>query len=97
MPELEVFDPTGAIEIKQLHAARFASLNGKKIGLVSNDEWQAHRTLPLVGDLLRSKCKDIEVLAPDYFPVGNDPIDTEELVKVAQDLEVDAIIVGNAA
>jgi len=97
MLELEVFDPTGAIEIEQIHAARFASLAGKKIGLVSNDEWQAHRTLPLVADLLQSTCKDIEVLGSENFPVGNDPIDTEELVRVVQDLEVDAIIIGNAA
>ncbi len=97
MPELEVFDPTGAIEIEQLHAARFASLDGKKIGLVSNDEWQAHRTLPMVEDLLQTKCTDIEVLSPENFPVGNNSIDTEELVSVVQDLEVDAVIIGNAA
>ena len=97
MPELEVFDPTGAIEIEQLHAARFASLDGKKIGLVSNDEWQAHRPLPMVEDLLQTKCTDIEGLSPENFPVGNNSIDTEELVSVVQDLEVDAVIIGNAA
>ena len=70
---------------------------GKKIGFVSNDEWQAHRTLPLVEKLLSAQCKEVETAPIEAFPIGNDLIDTEELVQAVQSKDVDAIIIGNAA
>ena len=97
MIEVEVFNPTGAIEIEKLHARRLKDFKGKKIGFVSNDEWQAHRTLPLVEKLLSAQCKEVETAPIEAFPIGNDLIDTEELVQVVQSKDVDAIIIGNAA
>ena len=49
---MEVYDPSGSTEITELHAPRLETLNGKKIALLSNDSWQAHRTLPLVGKMI---------------------------------------------
>ena len=54
MDALEVFDPSGAIEVTQLHAPRLDNLNGKTIGFISNDMWQAHRMLPLQSGALNS-------------------------------------------
>ena len=52
MVSLEFHDPSGAIEVKQAHAPRVGALAGKRIGFVSNEQWQAYRTLPLLKALL---------------------------------------------
>ena len=41
MVKLEFYDPCGSLESAQPHAARLSSLEGKRIGIVSNDHWQA--------------------------------------------------------
>ena len=97
MTHLDVFDPTGATEITQLHAARLDGLDGKKIGIISNDEWQAHRTLPLVTDLLRREFPGVEIIPPERFPLGNDKVDSDDTVDAARANGVDAIIIVNAA
>ncbi len=97
MTNLDVFDPTGAIEITQLHAARLDGLDGKRVGIISNDEWQAHRTLPLVTEILQRDFADVEIVPPDQFPFGNDEIDSDDTVVAAKNNKVDAIIMGNAA
>ena len=54
MMTLEFHDPSGAIEVKRGFAPRAASLEGKRIGFVSNDQWQAFRMLPLLKKLLET-------------------------------------------
>jgi len=52
MISLEFHDPSGAIEVKQPHAARVTALGGKRVGFVSNEQWQAYRMLPRLKTLL---------------------------------------------
>ena len=54
MISLEFHDPSGAIEVKQPHAPRIGGLAGKRIGFVSNEQWQAYRMLPLLKTLLEA-------------------------------------------
>jgi hypothetical protein len=68
---MEVYDPSGSTEITQLHAPRLDSLDGKKIGLLSNDAWQAHRTLPLVGQMIKAEFPTAEIVPYEEFPMGN--------------------------
>src|SRR5438445_8320592 len=51
MATLEFHDPSGAIEVKQPFAPRVSALAGRRVGFVSNDQWQAFRMLPLLIDL----------------------------------------------
>ena len=97
MSTLQVLDPSGATEISELHAARLDSLDGKTIGFVSNDMWQAHRMLPLVRQWLRANYSDIELLDEHEFPIGNTLMDTEDTVEQLLARGVDAVIIGNAA
>ncbi len=97
MHMIEVFDPSGATEVLKLHAHRLDSFEGKKIGFVSNDEWQAHRTLPLVADAIKEKFSNAEIVPFSDFPVGNNEIEKDIVVKRAKELGVDAVVVGNAA
>jgi len=97
MVKLEFHDPSGVLEVKQPHAPRLASLAGKRIGFVSNEQWQAYRMLPMLKEMLEADFPGIEVLPIDAFPQGNALIGTEETAARVKQSGVDAVIVGNAA
>ena len=97
MVKLEFYDPSGRIEVTQPHAPRLASLAGKRIGFVSNEQWQAYRMLPRLKALLEADFPGIEVLPIDAFPQGNAVIGSEETAETVKRREVDAVIIGNAA
>jgi hypothetical protein len=97
MTTLEVFDPSGATEILQLHAPRHNSLDGKTIGYVSNDEWQAHRILPLIAELMENEFNGLKTIHYTEFPIGNLNIDSDQTIEQAKKRGVDAVVIGNAA
>jgi hypothetical protein len=97
MVKLEFYDPSGTLEVTQPHAPRLDCLEGKRIGIVSNEQWQAFRMLPLVKSMLEEDFGNVEVLPIDRFPQGNLLIGTEETAKLVKQSGVDAVIVGNAA
>ena len=97
MVKLEFYDPSGSLEVTQPHAPRLATLAGKRIGFVSNEQWQAYRMLPMIKEMLEADFPDIEVMPINAFPHGNDLIATEETAALVKKSGVDAVIVGNAA
>jgi hypothetical protein len=97
MVKLEFYDPSGALEVAQPHAARLASLAGKRIGFVSNEQWQAYRMLPMLKGMLEEDFPGVEVLPVDTFPQGNALIGEEKTATLVKKSGVDAVIVGNAA
>jgi len=97
MVRLEFYDPSGTIAVTQPHAPRLASLSGKRIGFVSNEQWQAYRMLPLLKGLLEQDVPGVEVLPIDAFPQGNALIGTEETAALVKRSGVDAVVIGNAA
>jgi hypothetical protein len=97
MVRLEFHDPSGAIDATATHAPRLPSLDGKRIGFLTNEQWQAYRTLPLVKTLLERDFPGIDVLPIDAFPRGNANIATEETADLVKRSGVDAVIIGNAA
>ena len=97
MTKLEFYDPSGVIEVTVPHAKRLASLEGKRIGFVSNEQWQAYRMLPLLKQLLEADFPGIEVLPLDAFPQGNALIGEPETAALVKRSGVDAVVIGNAA
>ena len=97
MVQLDFYDPSGSIEVTQPHAPRLDALAGKRIGIVTNEQWQAFRTLPLLKKLLEQDFPSTEVLAIDAFPQGNALIGEESTARLVKESGVDAVIVGNAA
>ncbi|HJV54516.1 MAG TPA: hypothetical protein VJ971_01015 [Methylomirabilota bacterium] len=97
MATIEFFDPCGRLEVKRPHAPRLDSLAGKRVGFVSNEQWQAYRMLPLLKSLLERDWAGIEVLPIDAFPQGNALIGSEETAERVKRSGVDAVIIGNAA
>ena len=97
MQSLQVFDPSGATEITQLHAPRLDSLEGKTVAMISDDMWQAHRILPMIRDYLEETYPGITVIPESEFPMGNTLMDREETADMLAARGVDAVIVGNAS
>jgi hypothetical protein len=97
MVQLQFYDPSGSIEVTQPHAPRLKELAGKRIGIVTNEQWQAFRMLPLLKNLFEQDYPGIEVLPIDAFPQGNALIGDEETARLVKKSGVDAVIIGNAA
>lgn len=95
--KLEFYDPSGTLQVTQPHAPRLPTLAGKRIGFVSNEQWQAYRMLPQLKTMLETDFPDCQVLPIDTFPQGNALIGTEETATLVKKSGVDAVIVGNAA
>jgi hypothetical protein len=94
---LEFHDPSGVIAVTQPHAPRLPTLTGARVGIVSNEQWQAYRMLPRVKALLEADVPGIEVLPIDTFPQGNALIGSEETAALVKASGVDAVVIGNAA
>ena len=94
---IEFHDPAGTLQVSQPHAARIGTLAGKKIGFLSNEQWQAHRMLPMLKQLIETDFPGAQVLPIDAFPQGNAEIPKEATAALVRDAEVDAVIIGAAS
>jgi hypothetical protein len=97
MTKLEFYDPSGVLEVTQPFASRLDAIAGKRIGFVSNEQWQAYRMLPMLKELLEADFPGVQVLPIDAYPQGNALIGNEETAAAVKKSGVDAVIVGNAA
>lgn len=93
---LEVYDPTGAIEVTKLFAPRLDSLEGKTICEVSNSGWEARRTFPLIRELLQQAYPTATIIPYTEFPEGTRNIDIDEIGAMAKEKGCEAAILGNA-
>jgi len=94
---LKVHDPTGAMEITEVHAPRLDTLEGKTIAELSNDTWQAHRVLPEIRRLLQERFPTARFIPYTEFPTGNEGIDTEKAAEIVARTGAHAVIIGNAS
>ena len=94
---LKVYDPTGAMEITEVHAPRLDTLEGKTIAELSNDTWQAHRVLPEIRRLLQERFPTARFIPYTEFPTGNEGIDTEKAAEIVARTGAHAVIIGNAS
>jgi hypothetical protein len=95
--ELEFYDPSGRIEVTQKHARRLGTLEGKRIGILSGEQWQAHRTLPLLKASMEADFPGIEVLPLDRFPQGEHAVGADSTIAQVRESGVDGMVIGNAA
>jgi hypothetical protein len=97
MTRVEFYDPSGTLEVTQSFAPRLSGLDGRKIGFVTNEQWQAFRMMPLLRDWLQRDFPTAELLPIDAYPQGNVLIPMEETAQLVKKSGVDAVIVGNAS
>jgi hypothetical protein len=94
---LELFNPTGAIEISNLFAPRLTGLSGKTICEVSDGLWEDHRTFPIIRQLLRKRFPDAKIIPYTELPVGPPNIDVDNIGDIVKKKGCQAVIVGNSA
>ena len=97
MITINVYDPTGHTEVTQPHAPRPTTLRGKRIGFLTNEQWQAYFALPALKAELEADIPGVEVLPLDAFPKGNGEISSDRIAALVKETGVDAVIIGNAA
>ncbi len=95
---LEVLDPRGAFEVSTLNAPRLPTLEGKTICYLSDDEWQAWRTFPLLTTLLKKQFPTIKIVDWKEFPRDGDHgyPDFDKNPGLLKSKGCDAVILGNA-
>lgn len=83
MNKVVVLTPIGRSTVKSFElAARLKDFHGKKIGLIDNMKPNAGTFLERVGELLRSKFTDIEIITVRKTITTNMPIAAELKGKV---------------
>jgi hypothetical protein len=96
----ELFDPTGAVEVTQLHAPRVADLNGKTVCELSDGTWEDHRTFPLIRELLQKQYPTAKFIPYTDFPHGSGPggylMDDDKVAEMVKKKGCQAVITGNA-
>jgi hypothetical protein len=90
---MQVFDPTGITEVTVPFAQRLESLEGKKIGLLSNQMWQAERSLKYLQELLGERFRGTSF---HFVPAGK-AIQLDDTIAAIAREGCDAVIVGAAA
>ncbi|MEI8034290.1 MAG: hypothetical protein WCH96_02285 [Betaproteobacteria bacterium] len=97
MVQISFYDPAGALDISQPHAPRLDTIAGKKIGIITNEQWQAYRTLPMIKSMFEEDFPGVDILPIDRFAQGNALIGEELTAQQVLESGVDAVIIGNAA
>ena len=92
---MEVYNPSGVIEIVNSHAPRLDTLRGKTIGELSDGEYQADRTFALIRRLLQERFPDVKIIPYTEFPVGMARIDSEGIEQLVKGRGCDGVIIGN--
>ncbi len=93
---IEVYDPTGTIEVTECHAPRLADLSGKTVCELSDRVWEDYRTFPLIQELLQRRFPNAKIIPYSEFPSAYG-VEGDVLRKVIKEKGCDAVIVGNAA
>mgnify|MGYP001563382300 CR=1 FL=1 len=95
--ELNMYNPTGAVEVTQSFAARLPDLNGKTICELSHGSFQSHRTFPVIRELLQKRFPTLRIIPYTEFGVGRAEMESEQTMARVVEKGCDAVITGNAA
>jgi hypothetical protein len=97
--KLEVYDPTGSIQVTQTFAPRLASLQGKTICEVSNGLWEVDRMFPAITDALKKQFPTVNIIDHTKLPSFTAAWSVADLKNMANTVKAagcQATIVGNA-
>jgi hypothetical protein len=91
---LMVYNPTGALAVKQLFSARLSDLNGKTI-CEMGESWESQRTFPLISSLLQKQFPTVVIVDDTKTPNWTATPD-QKLVDQIKALGCQGVIIGNA-
>ncbi len=96
---LEVFDPTGGVEVTQLFSPRLPNLEGKVICELANRMWESTRTFPYLREVLRKRFPNTTIIPFEEMPFFDERTSVAELAEIARIVKekgVQGAIIGNA-
>ena len=93
---IEVYNPSGAIEITEVHAPRLPEMQGRTVCELSDRVWEDFRIFPHIREMLKQRFPDINIVPYTEFP-NIYGIKEDDLVERLENAGADAVIVGNAA
>ncbi len=91
---MKVYNPTGALAIKQLFSARLSDLNGKTICEMGSS-WESERTFPLISSLLQKQFPTIKIVPDTKMPRWTANPD-QKFVDTVKAAGCQGVIIGNA-
>jgi hypothetical protein len=97
--KLEVFNPTGSIEVTNLHALRLDSLAGKIICEITNGDYNFDNTFPRLRQVLKNMYPTATIIPYTEFDTIAHVVDEKSMAGILKQLEeagCDGVIVGNA-
>jgi hypothetical protein len=89
---LEVYDPSGALDVPMTFAKRLDTLEGKTIGQIGHS-WEADRMHSLIKEQLEDMYPTMKIIPHTEMPDYTDP---ELVAKSVKENKCDAVIIGNA-
>jgi hypothetical protein len=93
---LEVYDPSGSVEVGAQHAPRLDSLNGKTICELTHLKFESRRTFEAIREQLQKRFPDIKIIPYTEFPILT-RTDPGAIISLLKEKGCDGAIVGNAA
>ncbi len=91
---LKIYNPTGALSVKQTFAPRLTDLNGKTVCQMG-ESWESDRTFPLMTTLLTKQFPTIKIVDDTKMPRWTANPD-QKLVDAVKAAGCQAVIIGNA-
>ncbi len=92
---LEVYNPTGTVQVTSVHAPRLDTLDGKTICELSDGIWEHDRTFPEIRKLLLRRFPNLKIIPYTELPTGN--FDIEDIGDRVKKMGCGGVIVGTAA
>ena len=92
---LDVFNPTGAVDVTNLHASRIPELEEETVCLLSVHMWEAERILPKIKSLLEDEYPNAKVVPHKDLP-NLYGVEKDVLMDAIKQQGCDAAILGNA-
>jgi hypothetical protein len=93
--KLELYNPTGAVQISQTFAPRLGTLEGKTVCELSDFMWEHERTFPLIRTLLQERFPTLKIVQYPQLPNAYDVTGDDALKKVLQKYGCQGLVIGN--
>ena len=96
---LQVFNPTGSVEVSELFASRLRTLDGAVIAELGNQMWESQRTFPYLREIIQRHYPTAKIIPYTEMPFFDERSTLTQLAELADAVKsagAQAAIIGNA-
>ena len=91
--KINVYNPSGDVDLTKKPAPRVPDLNGKRVGLLWNGVFRGNETFPFLQQALKERFPGADILAYDQLPI--DMENAQNIGRIVKEKGCDAVISGN--